>query len=295
MTRLNALARHAARQHHVVSWAELLALGWSRDGILHLVASERLFPVYRGVYAVGRRDLTREGRWMAAVLAAPSGAALSHISAAVSGELLARDSPRPHVIVPVAASNRGPRGIHVHRSSDLTEEGVMVRDAIRVTTPLRTLLDLSRSRLSDRSLNAAVRQAGRLHHADLQQLAGLPRLGKIVRLYDPLIGLTESDFEVLFLAMCKRFRLPAPTPQFRFGGLRADFAWERHRVAVECDSRRWHDNDVSFLTDRRKERVMRARGFVLLRLTWAEVVHEPARVAAEIRSTLARQAQLLGL
>jgi very-short-patch-repair endonuclease len=295
MTPLNALARYAARQHHVVSRAELLSLGWSEDGIRHLVAAERLFRIHRGVYVVGRRDLTREGRWMAAVLACPTGAALSHLSAAVLWELLERDSPRPHVLVPAAASNRGLRGIHVHRSSDFTEEEVEVRDAIRATTPLRTLVDLSRGPLPSPSLNAAVRQAARLHHVDLQQLRGIRRLEPIVRLYDPLAGLTESDFEVIFLEMCKRFRLPPPVPQFRFGEVRADFAWPLHRVAVECQSRRWHANDVNYVTDRRKARVIRAAGFELLPFTWAEVRYEPAAVAAEIRATLDRQAQLLAL
>lgn len=295
MTPLSALARFASRQHHVVSTAQLHRLGWSKDGIRHLVATERLFRVHTGVFAVARRELSREGRWMAAVLASPVGAALSHISAAVLWELLQHDSPRPHVLIPSGGTSRGPRGVHLHRSSDFIEDGVEVRDAIPVTTPLRTLLDLSRSRLPARSLDAAVRQAARLHHVDLQQLRGKPRLDRIVRLYDPLIGLTESDFEVLFVTLCKRYRLPAPTPQLRFGDLRADFAWPRHRLAVECDSRRWHDNDVNFLTDRRKERVIRAAGFDLLRFTWAEVVHEPGRVAAELRATLARREHLVAL
>lgn len=293
MTSLTALARCVARQHHVVSTAQLYALGWSKSGVRHLAAAERIFRVYRGVYVFGRPTLTREARWMAAVLAAPTGAALGLVSAAVSLELLQYESAWPHVIVPAGRSNRGRHGINVHRSSDLTEDDSQVRAAIRTTTVLRTLRDLARNGLADRPLNAAVRQAGRLHRADLQQLAREPRLGRIVRLYDPLIGMTESDFEARFLAVCTRFRLPAPTPQLRFGSFRVDFAWERHRLAVECDSRRWHDNDVNHLTDRRKERLIRARGFELLRFTWAEVVHEPAVVAAEIRQALvARQAQL---
>jgi hypothetical protein len=36
-----------------------------------------LHPVWRGVYAVGRPELTRRGLWMAAVLACGPGAALS--------------------------------------------------------------------------------------------------------------------------------------------------------------------------------------------------------------------------
>lgn len=284
-----ALARLAARQHHVITTEQLRSLGFTKPAIRHLVAARRIFRLYRGVYVVGRPELTREARWIAAVLAAPDGAALAHVSAAVAHQLLQYESGRPHVIVPATSSGRGRDGIIVHRSSDITEGDVVIRDGIRTTSVLRTLVDLSRGRLPDLPLNAAVRQAARLHHADLQKLRGEPRLDGMVRLYDPLAGMTESELEVRFVELCTRFRLPTPTPQFRFGSLRADFVFEQARVAVELDSRRWHGNDVNFLTDRRKERAIRAAGYELLRFTWAEVVHEPARVAAEIRAALARR------
>src|SRR4051794_16778956 len=70
------------RQHGVVTRGQLLDLGFSAEAIKHRVQKGRLHPVLRGVYAVGRRELTREGRWMAAVLACGPGAVLSHRSAA---------------------------------------------------------------------------------------------------------------------------------------------------------------------------------------------------------------------
>jgi len=74
-----ALAR---RQHGVITRRDLLALGFSPKAIEHRLARGRLHPVARGVYSVGWPRLTREGRWMAAVLACGKGAALSHRSAA---------------------------------------------------------------------------------------------------------------------------------------------------------------------------------------------------------------------
>lgn len=294
MTHLTALARFVERQHGVISIEQLRSLRFSKDAIKWLVADERLFRTYRGVYVFGRPSLTREGRWMAATLASPAGNALGHISAAVSLELLSYESGWPHVIVPGGASNRGRKGIVTHRSSDFTEEEVVVRDRIRTTSVPRTLVDLSRLHLPDRSLSAAVRQAARIHRVDLQQLRGHKRLDRMVRLFDPLIGMTESDFEAIFFEMCKRYRLPTPEPQFPFGELRADFVFEDARLAIECQSRRWHDNDVNFVTDKQKERVIKAAGYELLPFTWAEVVYEPARVAAEIRVILAQRAHLGG-
>lgn len=287
MTPQNTHVLFAARQHHVISTAQLLALGYTRERIKWLVRSARLFAVHRGVYVVGRPDLTREGRWMAAVLACAGHAALSHLSAAVLHRLLEDERKQPDVIVPATASHEAPRGIRAHRSSDITEGGIEIVEAIRVTKVPRTLIDLSRSRLPVHLLDAAVRQASRIHHIDLQQLRGYKRLDPIVRMYDPLLDLTESEFEARFFALCRQYGLPRPTPQRRTGRRRADFRFEDARVAVECDSRSWHDNDASFLDDRRKDRELLAAGYVVLRFTWAEVVHEPKRVADEIRALLA--------
>jgi very-short-patch-repair endonuclease len=295
MTAPSALAAFAARQHHVITTAQLRSLGFSPAAIRHLVGTQRIFRVHRGVHAVGRKQLTEEGRWMAAVLACPPGAALSHVSAAVLWELLRHDSARPHVIVPAGRSNRGPRAITVHHSTTLADPDVTLHAAIPVTTVLRTLSDLALGGLPDIPLDGAVRQAGRLHRADLQLLEDQPRLGKIVRLYDPLIGMTDSDMEVLFLAVCTHHRLPPPVAQEPFGPYRADFTWHEHRLVVECDSRGWHDNDVNFLSDRRKDRAIRAAGYEVLRFTYAEIVHQPAIVAREIRAALRRRAQKVSL
>jgi len=70
------------RQHGVVSYGQLTALGLSRRAIQHRVAKGKLHPIVRGVYAVGRPELTRHGKWMAAILAGGRGAVLSHRSAA---------------------------------------------------------------------------------------------------------------------------------------------------------------------------------------------------------------------
>src|SRR3954447_13016839 len=71
-----ALADVAAAQHGVVSVRQLGALGLGDTVVWRWVRAGRLHPVQRGVYAVGHARLTREGRWMAAVLGSGPGAAL---------------------------------------------------------------------------------------------------------------------------------------------------------------------------------------------------------------------------
>src|ERR1700759_1983696 len=89
----------ARRQHGVIARIQLLALGYTDGAIRHRLAKGRLHRVYPGVYAVGRRELTQEGRWMAAVLACGDTAALSHDSAAALWGIAKPATARIHVSV----------------------------------------------------------------------------------------------------------------------------------------------------------------------------------------------------
>ena len=81
----------ASRQQGVVTIAQLYRAGLTPDAVKHRVRSGRLHRIHRGVYAVGRAELGRKGRWKAATLAMGDGATLSHRSAA---ELWALLGPR---------------------------------------------------------------------------------------------------------------------------------------------------------------------------------------------------------
>src|SRR5687768_13869102 len=77
-----AVARLAAGQWGVLSVAELRQCGLSDDAILTRVRRGNLHPLHRGVYAVGHRNVTVEGRFLAAVKACGPKAVLSHYCAA---------------------------------------------------------------------------------------------------------------------------------------------------------------------------------------------------------------------
>ena len=76
--RLDArVAELAVRQHGVAALSQLLPLGIGARAVQRRADASRLFRVHRGVYAlVPASLLSREGRWMAAVLASGRGAAL---------------------------------------------------------------------------------------------------------------------------------------------------------------------------------------------------------------------------
>src|SRR5436190_16354820 len=91
--------RLASAQHGVIALLQLLELGYTMSAIKHRVATGRLHPVRRGVYAVGRPQLDRKGEWMAAVLSCGPTAALSHLSAAALWKICRERDRRVHVSI----------------------------------------------------------------------------------------------------------------------------------------------------------------------------------------------------
>jgi len=162
-----ALAR---RQHGVVTGAQLRAMGLTRSAISHRVRTGRLWRLHRDVFAVGRAELTREGRWLAAVLACGEGAALSHLSAAALWEIRERLPPRcAQVSVPTHAGRGRRRGVDLRCVTTLRTNDVSERNAIPVTTLQRTLIDLA-AILEEKQLKSALRQSERRHRLNLADL-----------------------------------------------------------------------------------------------------------------------------
>jgi hypothetical protein len=121
----------------VIAQRQLVALGLSASAVRKRVAAGRLWPIHRGVYAVGHMALPPRGRYMAAVLACGPGAALSHRSCADLREL--RRSGRTLIDVTVPGRRgRGVAGIDAHTSTTLRDDDVELVDGIPCTTVART-------------------------------------------------------------------------------------------------------------------------------------------------------------
>src|SRR2546423_7699733 len=106
-----------ARQYGVVTRWQLLERGYKDDAINHWAAKKRLYPIFAGVYAVGRPELTRFGMWMASVLASGPSAVVSHESAAALWGIW-RYMKALVVSVPAECNPRNP-GIRVHRRAHI--------------------------------------------------------------------------------------------------------------------------------------------------------------------------------
>jgi predicted transcriptional regulator of viral defense system len=158
----------AARQHGVVSRPQLDAIGLGPDAIDGRLERGLLHSVHRGVYAVGHSRLTREGRYMAALLACGRKAALSHRSAAARWGIT-RYSGRIEVTVPSTRRRSHP---FIARRSSLQPDEVTEERGIPTTTVARTLIDLG-AVFNHAQLERAIREAEYLRLFDLTELTRL--------------------------------------------------------------------------------------------------------------------------
>jgi very-short-patch-repair endonuclease len=288
------VARVAAGQRNLVTFAQLLAAGLSRNAVAHRVRTGRLHRILHAVYAVGTPFLAPWAPEQAALLALGPAAALSHHTAAVRLELFPGDAPaRPEVTLP--GTSRSVRGVRTHRSATLLSTETVVVDGLRCTTAARTLLDLAAA-VSDGALDRALNESyvrklttsaeiGRLlaRHPGRR---GSRRLARRIATDPP--GVTRSEAERLALRLIRRAGLTVPRTNQRLADFEVDLLWPQERLVVEIDGFAFHATRDAFERDRRRDAELQARGYRVVRLTWRRLVDEPHAVVALLAGALAR-------
>ena len=289
------MARLARAQHGVIARRQLLAMGMGGGAITVRLERGQLHEVYRGIYVVGVRRISRKGRWIAAVLASGSGAVLSHRSAGQLWRILPPGAGVIDVVCPGAQVRR--EGIVAHRSQLAADEWA-VRDGIPVTSPFRTIFDLA-AVAEMRALERA------FHEAEAGQLTDRVSLPTLLERYPGRRGarnlralldsrqpvmITRNDFEEAFLALIDRYGLRRPRMNaplaIRGRFFETDVLWERERVAVELDSRGIHGTPKKFESDRQRDRILVAEGWRTMRITWRQLQEEPAEILADLKLAL---------
>jgi very-short-patch-repair endonuclease len=286
--------RLVERQHGAVSRQQLLELGLTAEAVAHRLLTGRLHPVARGVYAVGRPHLPREGRWFAALLSCGPSAVLSHRSAATLWRIHPDDRALTDLTVSTTARRRRPGAVVHHRA--LVPGERTVHAGVPATTVARTLLDLATKVRADR-LERAISEADKLDLIDPESLratldsyagrAGVTALRTILDRH--AFRLTDSELEVRFLAIVRRTDLPLPDTGTRLNGFKVDFHWPSLGLVVETDGLRYHRTVDQQMRDRLRDQAHAAAGLTTLRFTHSQVRYEPRRV----RSTLVAVAQRL--
>jgi very-short-patch-repair endonuclease len=276
------IAALAGAQYGVVSRAQLRTLGLGVAGIDHRVRGGRLHLVHRGVYAVGHAVLTTEGRWMAAVLACGSGAVLSHASAAAAWDLRPVGAGAIHVTIPRSPGRAARSGIRLHRSRIVERHDTTVHRGIPITTPARTLIDLSRS-LKGRPLEHAIDLADQRGLIDFDQLRQAKSASLQAVLSRYCAAPTRSELEERFLRLCDDHGLPRPETNTRIEGIEVDFVWRDRRLIVEVDGYAYHRSPSAFEADRERDVKLTVADWSVLRFTWAQITRRQSWVADAIR------------
>jgi very-short-patch-repair endonuclease len=284
----------ARRQHGAVSREQLLALGFTKSAIEHRLKTGRLHPIRRGIYAVGRRRLDREGRWMAAVLACGPGAALSHRSAAALWGF-AKEHPDYIELSLRRPSEARLPGLRCHRRPSLPSQNITSRRNIPLTQPVRTFLDLV-SVMGPRDLERAINEADKLDVIDADALrkglddhAGEPGVRVLRRILDEhTFRLSDEELERLFRPLAASAGLPVPLTKQMLGRFEVDFFWPDLGLVVETDkSWRYHRTPSAQTRDALRFQTHTAAGLTPLRFSHHQVKYEPAHVRRILTETAA--------
>jgi very-short-patch-repair endonuclease len=286
-----AIGRLADEQYGVVTRAQLSVLGAGTGAIAHRLRAGRLHAIHRGVYSViGRRLLSRNGYWMAAVLACGPGAVLSHLAAAALWGI--RRGSRTEITAPRRRKPR--RGIRMHWA-DLPDDEVTTHQGIPITTVARTLLDLSAVVQRD-EWRSALRQAEQLRLTDRLWLGdlveryprkpGIPIVRAVVEEARHGMAIVRSELEERFQAFVLDTGLPRPSTNVLIEGIEVDCAWRAQRLIVELDGRATHDTTDAFEADRARDRRLEAAGWRVVRVTWRQLHDSPRELEGDLRRLL---------
>jgi very-short-patch-repair endonuclease len=147
------------------------------------------------------------------------------------------------------------------------------------------------------------------HEAEVRQLTDRVSLPMLLERYpgrrgtrvlrellgsDVPVGITRNEFEEAFLALIDAYGLPRPRMNadlsLRGRFIEVDALWERHRFAVELDSRGVHGTKKRFESDRHRDRILVAEGWRTMRVTWMQLRDEPAEIAADLKLALGQPA-----
>jgi len=278
-------------QNGVFGLDQMGALGMAGAMARARLAVGRLHRIHHTVYSLVPKELlTRDGLYMAAVIACGNGAVLSHRSAAALHGLRDWGYTKIEVTVPRRSARRHD-GVKVHRSTTLTDKDVTGVNRIPATTIPRTLLDLA-DVVTHRQLERAFDQA-EIIQAPLDILAVLDQIARNptragakqcrIVLETHYIGktATANENEEALLAITRPLGIPDPECNAYIvlddGGpaIKADFVWHDRGVIVEADSDRWHNTHQRFELDRVRDQRLIAAGWKVIRTTWRQMKHRP--------------------
>ena len=164
--------------------------------------------------------------------------------------------------------------------------------------PLPRALLVASDALSHNALRNVLARADFKHVLDLPSVhsaciggpPGSRALRAALAAHLPQLALCTNDFERDFVLLCEAHSLPIPEPNRRIGRYRPDMLWRDVRLIVELDGDEAHSSPAQTNSDAERQRWLEARGFTVIRFSWAEVHFQSERVVATVRQALKERA-----
>jgi hypothetical protein len=264
------------------------------------VVAGRWEQVDVSVYRLAGVACSWEARVLAPILGTGACALASHTTAAALHGIPGFGRGTPEISIPRAGDRRR-RDVIVHTSTDLDRcTSVLVR-GVPTTDMARTLLDLAR-KTADKRLLRAIEWSRRERLTDwsgiISTLArharrgrpGIRRLRRVIVANMDRDEVTDSDFELLVLALLREVGLPSPVLHHHvYDGERfvaeVDLAYPELKIAIELDGGIHLHSDVHE-RDLLKQNDLVLVGWTVLRFSYERFRQSPERVVAEIRAAL---------
>jgi hypothetical protein len=301
MRDLHRLVQMATSNHGLLTLAQLCELDISGRRVSRLVAEGILERLHRGVFRLCGSPSTWEQRLLAAVCAPGPPRVASHRSALRLWGLRSDDAIEVTVRYP---ANCRLTGVVAHRSVDIIDDEVTVRNGISVTTVPRTLCDAGLlfplgevQRLVDHAVAIGLVAPAEL--IGVRRRVGEHGRNGVVTLESAVDGLpigaegAESGPEVRLLRLIAGAGLPAPTLQHTVRvenrSRRIDLSYPSIRLALEYDGTAPHTRVDRFVDDRRRQNALVDIGWTVLRYTNEELRDRPWVIVGQIRRQLAAQ------
>lgn len=247
---------------HVVRTKELLAAGWTRDGIRRAVEKGHLTRIRQGWYATPLAD----ERVLRAVR---SGGALACASALAHHGAWDVTAGVVHTRMDHNRVGSLPAGLKRcqawHSKLDVAPEQAVDDLAMALRTAWNCL-----------SLEGFLVVCDSLLHRNLMTRHELSRAlrhapGKEVVLDKTDRAESGTETMVRYRLRSRRVQL---TPQVEIPGVgRVDFL-VGERLVIEVDSRGHHTGEENYQKDRARDLTLRAMGYIVVRLTYQQVVHD---------------------
>ncbi len=272
-------------------------MGWTPSEIKTRVRRGEWHRRHRGVLILGDPGLLPLADAAAALLAVGKRGVLSHRTAAALWELC--DPPSDGVVdVSVIATSARPRdGVRIHLISPLDAKDRRERSGLRVTSPARTVIDFA-TEVASRELEHATGESVARRLMNDEQLTdaldrapanhpGAARLRARMNDDPALLLHTQSVAERIAYPLILKAGLPRPRLNQYVEGLKVDLHWPQHKLIVEVDGFQFHSSRQAFEEDRRRDQILTAAGYTVIRITWLQLTDEPYRVIAAIAQALA--------